>query len=114
MSYRNGIPKSAYRALDYTAASIGTILRNGPPTTPEAFASLADELELIRQLCQCAVEFGPCDPLPSDPIKSEALRSILLQEKRCVCGENWPCTDSRRTDIRPDIRASHYVRTSDR
>ncbi len=28
--------------------------------------------------------------------------------KRCVCGETWPCTDSRRKDLRPDVRAAHY------
>jgi hypothetical protein len=28
------------------------------------------------------------------------------------CGEYWPCSDSKRTDIRGDIRARHYVASS--
>lgn len=30
--------------------------------------------------------------------------------KRCAgCGEEWPCSDSKRADIRPDLRARHFV-----
>ena len=36
---------------------------------------------------------------------------LLPPGKRCrECGEDWPCSDSQRTDIRPDIRALHCVK----
>lgn len=31
------------------------------------------------------------------------------QHDRCAgCGEPWPCSDSRRVDLRGDVRASHH------
>ena len=75
---RDGVPLAAYRALDYAGASLGTILRNGPPKTGEAFATLADEFELIRQACQIGKGYGEADPTPADSFSSQALRDIFL------------------------------------
>jgi len=77
-TYRNGIPKAAWRALDYSAASIGTILREGPPKDGEGFAKLASELELIRQLCRCAMDYGDVEPKALDSFSERAVRDVMV------------------------------------
>lgn len=78
MHYRNGIPKAAWRALDYTGASLGTILREGPPKDGEAFARLADELELIRQVCRIACNYGEKEPKAADSFERQETRDVFV------------------------------------
>ncbi len=76
--YRYGIPKAPYRALDYAAASLGTILREGPPKDADGFARLADELELLRRTCLCAIEYGSRVPEAKDAFMDPRVRGIML------------------------------------
>lgn len=52
------------------------------------------------------------DGLNKDPDLHAAVQRLdqMVSRQRCAeCGEAWPCSDSKRTDIRGEIRAKHHL-----
>lgn len=37
------------------------------------------------------------------------LQNVIGAQRCAHCGENWPCSDSQRHDIRPELRAQHSI-----
>lgn len=56
----------------------------------------ASKAELLADLTRYATEYGVTED------------GCVREQATCAeCGEYWPCSDSARTDIRPDLRARH-------
>jgi hypothetical protein len=49
------------------------------------------------------------EPAPSSHMADAALYAMRAVKRCAGCGEHWPCSDSKRTDILPEMRARHYV-----